>query len=80
MRYQTGRRGGNASITCFVEHDRDLAKSDGGIGCDTVIIRNAGAHRDTIENPTERIKAGLRARATLPIRRRTVTERRANIG
>ena len=50
MRDQTGRCGGNSSITSFIEHDRELAKSDGCIAYDTVIIRNAGANRDTIES------------------------------
>ena len=80
VRDQTGCRGGNASITCFVEDDCEVAKSDGRIGHNAVIIRNAGASGDTIENPTERIKAGLRTRATVPIRRKTVAGRRPNIG
>ena len=79
MRDQTGRDGGNPSIG-LIEHGRELAEFDGCIAYDTVIIRNAGANGDTIENPTERIKAGLRARTTLSIRCKTAARHRASIG
>lgn len=80
VRDQTGRRGGKTSVTDFIEHDPELAKCDGCVGRDAVVIRNADASGDTIENPTERVKIDLRARTTLSFRCKTVAERRANIG
>src|SRR5205085_12416425 len=59
VRDQTGRYRGNTSITSFIDHDRELAKSDVCVGSDTVIISDAGANGNPIETPTERIKAGL---------------------
>ena len=81
VRNQTGRRGGDTPITGFIEHDPELAEFDSCIASnDTVIIGNAGANGDTIENSTERIKAGLRARTTLSIRRKTTAGGRAGVG
>ena len=81
VRDQTGRRGGDTPITRFIKHDRELAEFDSCIASnDAVIIGNAGSNGDTIENPTDRIKAGLRARTTLSIRRKTTAGCRAGVG
>ena len=78
---QIGRRGCNTSVAGFIERDRELAESDGCIASnDTGIIGNAGSNGNTVENPTERIKAGLRARSTLSIRRKTTAGCRTGIG
>jgi hypothetical protein len=78
---QTGRHGGNTPITGFTKHDRELAEFDSCIASnDTVIIGSAGSNGDTIEYPTERIKAGLRARTTLSIGRKTTGACRAGVG